>query len=152
MNQPVQVPVRRDVDRAVFEAQIRAAARPVVIEGLVRDWPIVQAARQSRLELARHIKTYDAGRRPHVIEAPPEAQGRIFYRDDLARSTSRDGRRAWVKRSTACSTAPAPPRRRRSSWRPWRRRPIYRGSRASIPCRCWIPAWNRVSGSAMRSR
>jgi len=84
MNQPLQVPVRRDVDRAVFEAQIRAAARPVVIEGLVRDWPIVQAARQSRLELARHIKTYDAGRRPHVIEAPPEAQGRIFYRDDLA--------------------------------------------------------------------
>ena len=83
MSTPIQIPVRHGVDRATFDSEIRPAARPVVLASLVGEWPIVRAARQSRAELARVLKGYDAGRQPHVIEAPPEAQGRIFYREDL---------------------------------------------------------------------
>ena len=83
MSEPVRIPVRRNIDRATFEAEILPDAQPVVLAELVPDWPIVRAARDSRASLARLIKGYDAGHRPHVIEAPAGAQGHIFYREDL---------------------------------------------------------------------
>jgi DNA ligase-1 len=84
MSQLTQIPIRRGVDRSTFETEIRPAATPVVLADLVAGWPLVQAARESRAALARAIKGYDAGRRPHVMEAPADVQGRLFYRDDLS--------------------------------------------------------------------
>ena len=83
MSDHARIPVRRNVDRATFEAEILPDAQPVVLAELVPDWPIVRAARDSRASLARLIKDYDVGHRPHVIEAPAGAQGHIFYREDL---------------------------------------------------------------------
>lgn len=73
----------RHIDRQRFEAEIVPSARPAVLKGLVADWPIVRAARESRVALAQAIKDLDAGREPHVLEAPADVSGRIFYRDDL---------------------------------------------------------------------
>jgi hypothetical protein len=84
MSVPVPIPVLRGVTRATFDAEIRGAARPVVCEGLVADWPLVQAARRSPAALADSIRALDAGRVPHVLEAPAAGEGRLFYRDDLA--------------------------------------------------------------------
>jgi hypothetical protein len=112
MSEPIQIPVRRSIDRATFEAEIRPAARPVVLGDLAGDWPLVRAARASRAEAARTIKGYDVGRRPHVIEAPADAQGRIFYRDDLAafNFTRRPaGLGATVDRLLECADAPDAP-------------------------------------------
>jgi hypothetical protein len=78
------IPVHRNVDRETFESQIVRAARPVVLEGLVADWPLVRAARESRAALAQAITDFDAGQEPYVIEAHASADGRIFYRDDFA--------------------------------------------------------------------
>jgi hypothetical protein len=71
------------VDRRKFDEVIAPAGRPAVIRGLVDDWPFVRAARESRTALARAIQALDAGHEPYVIEAPPDVNGRIFYRDDL---------------------------------------------------------------------
>jgi hypothetical protein len=112
MSDPIHIPLRRGIDRATFEAEIRPAATPVVLAGLVDDWPLVRAARESRAALARGIKGYDVGRQPHVIEAPADAQGRIFYRDDLAafNFTRRPaGLGATVDRLLDCAEAPEPP-------------------------------------------
>lgn len=112
MNPTNQVPLRRGIDRRAFETEILPAARPVVLAGLVADWPVVRAARQSDTELARHLKGYDAGRQPHVIEAPPEAHGRIFYRDDLAafNFTRRPaGLAATIDRLLGCAGMPGAP-------------------------------------------
>jgi hypothetical protein len=84
MSVPVPIPARRSVTRATFEAEIRPAAVPLVLEGLMADWPLVRAARESDAALAQAIRAFDAGRTPHVIEAPAATGGRIFYRDDLA--------------------------------------------------------------------
>jgi hypothetical protein len=83
MSEPARIPTRRNVDRTVFETEIVPAARPLVLEDLVGTWPLVRAARESREALAGLLKRFDAGRAPHVIEAPADAEGRIFYRDDL---------------------------------------------------------------------
>jgi hypothetical protein len=112
MSEPRQIPTRRGMDRAAFEAEIRPAAQPVVLAGLVDGWPLVRAARESRAGLARAIKGYDVGRQPHVIEAPADAQGRIFYRDDLAafNFTRRPaGLGATVDRLLECADAPDAP-------------------------------------------
>lgn len=112
MSEPIHIPLRRGIDRATFETEVRPAAKPVVLAGLVEDWPVVRAARESRAELARAIKRYDVGRQPHVIEAPPDAQGRIFYRDDLAafNFTRRPaGLGATVDRLLECADAPDAP-------------------------------------------
>jgi hypothetical protein len=83
MRGPAEIAVRRGVDRQTFTSEILPAAVPVVLEGLVSEWPVVRAARDSRLALARALRGFDAGARPHVIEAPAAAGGRIFYREDL---------------------------------------------------------------------
>lgn len=84
MESPAPIEVRHGVDRAGFETELFPAARPAVLKGLVSDWPIVAAARESRTALAEAIRRFDVGREPHVIEAPADAGGRIFYREDLA--------------------------------------------------------------------
>ena len=84
MDIPGQIPLRTDLDRDTFEAEVVPAAQPVVLKGLVRDWPLVRAGQNSPGALAQAIKAFDAGREPFVIEAPAQADGRIFYRDDLA--------------------------------------------------------------------
>jgi hypothetical protein len=78
------IEVRPAVDRLGFETGVFPAAKPVLLKDLVADWPIVRAARESRSALAQLLRNLDAGRQPHVIEAPAAAGGRIFYRDDLA--------------------------------------------------------------------
>jgi hypothetical protein len=83
MNAPVPIAALRGVTRAVFEADIRPAAQPVVLEGLVADWPLVRAARESSAALARALKALDAGSVPQVMEAPPASGGRLFYRNGL---------------------------------------------------------------------
>jgi hypothetical protein len=81
---PDRIAHHLQVDRQRFEEEIVPAARPAVLKGLVAGWPIVRAALESRLALAQAVKELDIGRQPHVIEAPPDVSGRIFYRDDLA--------------------------------------------------------------------
>jgi len=83
MSDPAQISVRRGIDRRTFESEIIPGEMPVVLENLVADWPMVRAAAKSRGALADMIKSLDSGRQPHVIEAPAEAKGRIFYRDDM---------------------------------------------------------------------
>jgi hypothetical protein len=112
MNDLAQIPARRGVDRETFESQIASAAMPVVLEGLVADWSLVRAARESRTALARAITSLDAGLEPHIIEAPAASQGRLFYRDDLTgfnftRRKSRIG--ALVERLLQIAETPGAP-------------------------------------------
>jgi hypothetical protein len=83
MSVPASIPALRGVTRASFESEIRPAARPVVLEGLVSDWPLVRAAGESPAALAQALKALDAGRVPQIMEAPAASGGRLFYRDDL---------------------------------------------------------------------
>jgi len=61
------------------------AARPVVLRGLVRHWPLVRAARESAASAVAYLKRFDPRAMPVVATvAPPEAAGRVFYDRDLA--------------------------------------------------------------------
>ncbi|MFT4075163.1 MAG: cupin-like domain-containing protein [Asticcacaulis sp.] len=73
------------VDRNRFEAEILPARQPVVMKGLVGNWPVVHAARQSDAGLADMLKMWDvSGKSARISILPPAHKGNFFYNDDLS--------------------------------------------------------------------
>ncbi|GAA0307833.1 cupin-like domain-containing protein [Sphingomonas oligophenolica] len=66
-----------------FHDEILPAARPLVMRGLLTDWPAVQAGCKGTSALADYLRRHDRGLAVRVKIAPPEARGRFFYNDDL---------------------------------------------------------------------
>ena len=79
-----ELPEFSAVSRARFEQEILPANRPVVLRGLVDDWPAVAEARQSSLALARYIASFDTGTPVSALMTRPEEAGRIFYDASMA--------------------------------------------------------------------
>lgn len=69
-------------DAAAFRDVIAGYA-PVVIRGLVRDWPAVTAGSDSPEALAAHLLRFDRGAAAEVFVGPPDIGGRFFYSEDL---------------------------------------------------------------------
>lgn len=65
-------------------ADLIDAARPVVLRGLVSDWPVIGAARQGVPALADYLLRYDGGRPLSLFAGDPAIGGRFFYRDDMS--------------------------------------------------------------------
>lgn len=70
---------------ALSEA-VRHATRPLVLRGLVAQWPAVAAARASAQAAAAYLRGCERADAPPVVAtiAPPEHGGRLFYNDDLS--------------------------------------------------------------------
>ena len=76
---------------AIRELETRDGARlrevleggePVVLRGLVADWPAVAAGRDSA-GILEYLRRFDSGAPVDAIMTPPEFAGRIFYREGL---------------------------------------------------------------------
>ncbi|MES5813803.1 cupin-like domain-containing protein [Pseudoxanthomonas sp. Soil82] len=64
--------------------ELLRSTEPLVLRGLVTQWPMVQAAGQSTSAAIGYLKRFDHGGMPVVATvAPPEAAGRVFYDDDI---------------------------------------------------------------------
>src|SRR3569623_228890 len=72
------------VDRARFRSELLPRFEPVVLRGLVGDWPAVTAARESAAEAAAYLQRFDRGAPVEAFVGPPEIRGRFFYTADLA--------------------------------------------------------------------
>ena len=70
-------------DAATFVRDIVPRHRPVVLRGLVGNWPVVAAGRQGDRALAAYLAPLDNGRPISVFTAPPEQGGRFFYTPDM---------------------------------------------------------------------
>lgn len=66
-----------------FRTGIVPAAQPVVIRGLVRDWPAAIEARKGAGALIDYIMRFDAGKPVETIFGAPEIEGKFFYGDDM---------------------------------------------------------------------
>lgn len=77
------------LDPGAFHADILPAAMPVVIRGLVRDWPVVAAYRESVESFCDYVRGFDRGYPVDTVHAPASARGRIFYNADLSGLNSR---------------------------------------------------------------
>jgi len=71
-------------DREAFDTA-RLGNLPFVMRGLVRDWPLCIAARQSAATLADYLLSFYNGTPVHLMTGPAEIDGRLFYVDDFRR-------------------------------------------------------------------
>ena len=68
-----------EVDAARFTSDILARNQPVILRGLVADWPAVQAAQTSDLVLADYLRGFERGQLIEAMIGPPAIKGRFFY-------------------------------------------------------------------------
>lgn len=71
----------RDSER--IRREVLGSGEPVVLRGLVSDWPVIAAGRASVAALLQYLRGLDSGALVDAIMTPPEEQGRVFYRDGL---------------------------------------------------------------------
>lgn len=76
------VPVLHDITRERFEAEVVPAGRPVVLKGLVADWPIVAAGRTPE-GLAAYLDGFATTGTIEAWFGAPAIAGRFGYSDDL---------------------------------------------------------------------
>jgi Cupin-like domain len=73
----------RDLRRERFQREVVEACEPVVLRGLVADWPVVQAALVSPARLKDYLAAFDVGGRVEAYLGSPAIQGKYYYGRDL---------------------------------------------------------------------
>jgi len=66
-----------------FSNKVALACRPVILRGLVRHWPVVQAALQSPLAFQQYLLQFDSGLKAEAFFGSPSIAGKYYYNDDL---------------------------------------------------------------------
>lgn len=82
--EPRRIDELNGVTATQFREEIEGRDRPVVLRGLVADWPAVARGRQSPEALVDYLARFDRGRAIGAMSAPPRVRGRFFYTDDLS--------------------------------------------------------------------
>ncbi len=79
-------------------AALLADAEPVVLKGLVRDWPLVRAGPASRMTRRwSYLRSFYNGRTVGTYFGGPDIGGRLFYNDERHRPELRRASRArWT--------------------------------------------------------
>jgi hypothetical protein len=93
-------------DRAAFEAR-QASNGPFVMRGLVRDWPLYLAGRQSTDALRDYLLTFYNGDPVHLMTAPSSIEGRLFYDHDFRRLNFRNVATGFREALAAIQALPA---------------------------------------------
>src|SRR5262252_9040948 len=73
----------RDVDARTFRDHVATVYEPVVMRGLVRDWPAVTAGLDSPAAAIHYLKQFDNGNPVDAILMRPETRGEIGYDDAM---------------------------------------------------------------------
>lgn len=73
----------RDLSRERFQDEIVAGCEPVVLRGLVADWPVVRAGYDSPGRLRDYLSAFDVGARVEAYLGDPEIAGKYYYRAGL---------------------------------------------------------------------
>ena len=154
MSTPEPTPVRelRDVSAEQFRAEILPALQPVVLRGLVADWPAVRAGRESPQAMANYLRGFDTGASADTMFGDPAIGGRFFYNDDLTGHNFQRRPQRIVAFAGAPAGAARPSRTpRRCTSAPCRPRPACPASRATTRCHWSMPPPCRACGSATAS-
>jgi hypothetical protein len=80
---PRNIEGRELKDPGQFLREVVQPCRPVVLRGLVKDWPIVQAGHVSPSAVRDHLKALDVGGEIEAFFGAPAIAGKYFYTDDM---------------------------------------------------------------------
>jgi len=71
------------LDDEAIRREVIDSAQPAVLRGLVKTWPIVNAAARSSAAVVEALRRFDNGTPVDAIMTPPEVAGRVFYNDAM---------------------------------------------------------------------
>ncbi len=74
---------RGEITPEQFES-IRIEAKPVILRGLVKDWPAVNKAQHGDTVLFDYLKSFDNGQLQNTLIGAPELQGKFNYNSDFS--------------------------------------------------------------------
>lgn len=83
LSPPHAIPEANDVDFERFHAEVRPAGQPLVMRGLVADWPAVAAARSGDEAFVEYLNARGAVRLVTAIAADAREASRFFYNREL---------------------------------------------------------------------
>jgi hypothetical protein len=63
--------------------ELMTTLEPVVLKGLVNEWPLVKAGRQSPRDAIAYLNSFYNGKTVGTFYGEPEIEGRFFYNDDV---------------------------------------------------------------------
>src|SRR5687768_5048824 len=64
-------------------ADLLAGDEPVVLKGLVSEWPLVQAGLRSHQDAMSYLRSFYNGKTVGTSRGDPQIQGRLFYNEDF---------------------------------------------------------------------
>ena len=79
-----QVRVLAGVEPSSLPAAALQPEQPLVLRGLVRDWPMVQAARESNSQGVDYVRRFYRDATVNAVRLHPRHRGRVFYNEDLS--------------------------------------------------------------------
>jgi hypothetical protein len=74
---------RKDLSPEALPIDVLRSTEPVLMRGLVRHWPIVQAGLKSDTDFCAYLRRFGERTKVGLWRAPPEIEGRFFYNDDF---------------------------------------------------------------------
>lgn len=80
---PKEIAGRELASAEQFRREVLEGCRPVVIRGLVSDWPVVQAGRGTARDLKGYLAAFDVGARAEVFFGEPSIRGKYYYNPGL---------------------------------------------------------------------
>jgi hypothetical protein len=66
-----------------FFEQIAPAQKPIVIRGFASSWPVVASAKKTPVDFVTYLNTFYHGKKTKMLVAPPSANKRFYYNDDM---------------------------------------------------------------------
>jgi hypothetical protein len=77
------MPQSSDPGAVGLPAEVLRSTQPVLLRGLVRHWPLVQAAGRSDAEFCNYLRGFGEQTRLMLWRGGPEIGGRFFYNEDF---------------------------------------------------------------------
>ncbi|WP_116808400.1 cupin-like domain-containing protein [Steroidobacter cummioxidans] len=79
-----KIPERTGVDPRALPDDVLLSTQPVVLKGLVADWPLVRAGLESNQSAAAYIRKFYRDATVGALLGAPDIAGRFFYNEDLS--------------------------------------------------------------------
>ncbi len=70
-------------DRSDFVESALSSTEPLILRGLVADWPVVREAGRSNADLVSYLGNFYQGKPVSTFVGAPEIEGRFFYNESL---------------------------------------------------------------------
>ena len=79
-----KIPELTGIDPRALPDDVLLSTQPVVLKGLVEDWPLVRAGLESNQSAIAYIRKFYRDATVGALLGAPDIQGRFFYNEDLS--------------------------------------------------------------------